>query len=212
MRRASRSATASPSASRTSPSAATRRGSAASASSRPRGGRASARRSCARSTKRRAARGVARVWLEVIEQNEGAFRLYEKLGYDVVRDVEVWTLPRRARPGPRARCRRARRTRASASCASRASRGSARTRRSRTYDDARGLETDDGAAVFRVTGPAQLMQIAGDARELLRTRPHARRHDASSTFRPTIPRRTRCASSGPGHAPPARDGLRALEG
>src|SRR5580765_1110301 len=44
-------------------------------------------------------RGVARVWLEVIEQNESAFRLYEKLGYEVVRDVEVWTLAEDTTPG-----------------------------------------------------------------------------------------------------------------
>src|SRR4051794_35682927 len=37
-------------------------------------------------------RSLAQVWLEVIEQNESAFRLYEKLGYEVARHVEVWTL------------------------------------------------------------------------------------------------------------------------
>ena len=34
-----------------------------------------------------------RVWLEVIVENAGAFALYEKLGYELVQDVEVWTLP-----------------------------------------------------------------------------------------------------------------------
>ena len=38
-------------------------------------------------------RGVRRVWLEVIVENTGAFALYEKLGYQLVQDVEVWTLP-----------------------------------------------------------------------------------------------------------------------
>ena len=38
-------------------------------------------------------RGVERVWLEVIVENTGAFALYEKLGYELVQDVEVWTLP-----------------------------------------------------------------------------------------------------------------------
>jgi GNAT superfamily N-acetyltransferase len=37
-------------------------------------------------------RGVDRVRLEVIEQNDGARLLYEKLGFEVVRDVCVWTL------------------------------------------------------------------------------------------------------------------------
>src|SRR3954453_12282778 len=45
------------------------------------------------------ARGVGRVWLGVMEQNEGAFRLYEKLGYEVVREVEVWTLAEDSAPG-----------------------------------------------------------------------------------------------------------------
>ena len=38
-------------------------------------------------------RDVERVWLEVIVENTGAFALYEKLGYELVQDVEVWTLP-----------------------------------------------------------------------------------------------------------------------
>jgi ribosomal protein S18 acetylase RimI-like enzyme len=38
------------------------------------------------------ARGVRRVWLEVLVQNEPAIRLYERLGYERVRELEVWTL------------------------------------------------------------------------------------------------------------------------
>jgi ribosomal protein S18 acetylase RimI-like enzyme len=38
------------------------------------------------------ARAVRRVWLEVIEANEQAFLLYEKLGYTVTRELEVWSL------------------------------------------------------------------------------------------------------------------------
>ncbi len=38
------------------------------------------------------ARGVTRLWLEVLVQNEPAVRLYEKLGYAHVRDLEVWSL------------------------------------------------------------------------------------------------------------------------
>lgn len=42
-----------------------------------------------------AARGLEleRIWLEVIEENVAARRLYEKLGYEHVRQLEVWTLP-----------------------------------------------------------------------------------------------------------------------
>ena len=38
-------------------------------------------------------RGVERVWLEVIDENTQALALYEDLGYEHVRDVEVWSLP-----------------------------------------------------------------------------------------------------------------------
>jgi hypothetical protein len=38
------------------------------------------------------ARGLRRVWLEVIEANEQAFLLYVKLGYAVTGEVEVWSL------------------------------------------------------------------------------------------------------------------------
>ena len=37
-------------------------------------------------------RGVTRIWLEVLVQNEPAIKLYEKLGYEHVRDLEVWSL------------------------------------------------------------------------------------------------------------------------
>jgi ribosomal protein S18 acetylase RimI-like enzyme len=36
--------------------------------------------------------GLARVWLEVLVQNEPAIRLYEKLGFGHVRELEVWSL------------------------------------------------------------------------------------------------------------------------
>jgi GNAT superfamily N-acetyltransferase len=37
-------------------------------------------------------RGVRDVWLEVIDSNAGAIALYEKLGYEHVRRLEVWRL------------------------------------------------------------------------------------------------------------------------
>ena len=38
------------------------------------------------------ARGAAQVWLEVIAENTGARTLYEELGYNLVRDLVVWSL------------------------------------------------------------------------------------------------------------------------
>jgi GNAT superfamily N-acetyltransferase len=38
------------------------------------------------------AAGARRVWLEVLVENAPAIRLYEKLGYTHVRDLEVWAL------------------------------------------------------------------------------------------------------------------------
>ncbi len=40
-------------------------------------------------------RGLRELWLEVLTPNVPAIALYEKLGFDIVRDVEVWTLERR---------------------------------------------------------------------------------------------------------------------
>ena len=39
------------------------------------------------------ARGIERVWLEVIVENVQAVALYEELGYAHVRELEVWSLP-----------------------------------------------------------------------------------------------------------------------
>jgi GNAT superfamily N-acetyltransferase len=114
-----------------------------------------------------AARGVTKVWLEVMEHNAAAYRLYEKLGYDLARWVEVWTLPTEL-PGP--------------SLEVPVEQAHARIRELRTerepwqrsdatlahYGDARGVEADEGAAIFRVAGAAQVVQIAGEPRELLR--------------------------------------------
>jgi GNAT superfamily N-acetyltransferase len=115
-------------------------------------------------------RGIRRVWLEVIVENTGAFALYEKLGYRIVRDVEVWTLPLAV-------------SESSEADDSSAEEAHARIRGLRIsrepwqradgtlahYADARGLLTDGGAAVYRQPGDSvQLVQIAGDAEPLLR--------------------------------------------
>jgi ribosomal protein S18 acetylase RimI-like enzyme len=111
--------------------------------------------------------GVRRVWLEVIDRNTGAFALYEKLGYRVVRDVEVWSLAAEEGPSPgrelpaadaHARIRELRSgrepwQRADETLAS--------------YDDLRGLETADGVAVFRSGNAVQLFQFAGEPLPLL---------------------------------------------
>jgi GNAT superfamily N-acetyltransferase len=110
-------------------------------------------------------RGVRRVWLEVIVENTGAHALYEKLGYELVQDVEVWRLPRaegehggRDVPPAEAKSRLAERhepwQRADGTLAH--------------YDDLRGLVTDSGAMLFSVPSTAQLHRYAGEPEPLLR--------------------------------------------
>jgi len=115
-------------------------------------------------------RGVANIWLEVIEQNEGAYLLYDKLGYEVVRKVEVWSLSAEVPAGsapevPAVQAHaRIRELRAGREPWQRADGTVAH------FDDVRGLETGKGAALFRVAGVVQVQQIAGDdSGELLRT-------------------------------------------
>lgn len=113
-------------------------------------------------------RGVRRVWLEVIFENTGAFALYEKLGYRVVRDVEVWSLaaedgPSAAREVPSEDVRaRLRELRAEREPWQRADETVA------NYTDVHGLETDAGVAVYRQFGEhVQLLQLAGEPEVLL---------------------------------------------
>ncbi len=116
------------------------------------------------------ARGVRRVWLEVIVENAGAFALYEKLGYRTVRDVEVWSLaadaeddaPSHEVPAPEAHAR-IRELRSEREPWQRAD------ETVEHYADARGLETEDGIALFRGDGAVQLLQLAGESEPLLRS-------------------------------------------
>lgn len=116
------------------------------------------------------ARGIRRVWLEVIVENTGAFALYEKLGYRTVRDVEVWSLPLSVSETSEARDVPA-------------DEAHARIRELRTerepwqradgtlahHSDLRGLATDSGAAVYRQPGDnVQLLQFVGEAKPLFR--------------------------------------------
>ncbi|HEX6460122.1 MAG TPA: GNAT family N-acetyltransferase [Thermoleophilaceae bacterium] len=48
-------------------------------------------------------RGASGVWLEVIDRNEPALRLYEKLGFELVRDLVVWSLTAPQDEPPRSR-------------------------------------------------------------------------------------------------------------
>ena len=84
------------------------------------------------------AHGLRELWLEVLFPNEPALRLYEKLGFERVRVLEVWTLEAFDRGGERA----ARRGRAGAGAHPAradvsASRGSAPTSPSRTWRTSR---------------------------------------------------------------------------
>ena len=114
-------------------------------------------------------RGVERVWLEVIDRNTGAFALYEKLGYRVVRDVEVWALS--ADPDSESTAREVAAADAQARIGAFQPDRQPWQRADGTvahHDDVQGLATDDGGAVFRVGGAVQLLQFAGDAEPLLR--------------------------------------------
>lgn len=109
--------------------------------------------------------GIKRVWLEVIVENTGAFALYEKLGYRTVRDVEVWSLPQAAGESD------AQEVSASDAAARLGAQREPWQRADETvanYDDARGLVTDSGAAIFRAKTAVQLLQFSGDAEPLLR--------------------------------------------
>jgi ribosomal protein S18 acetylase RimI-like enzyme len=123
------------------------------------------------------ARGLREFWLEVLTPNEPAIRLYEKLGFVTVRDVEVWTVeglePRgeSARPVPleqaQARIARERRDRepwqrSDESLAN--------------YEGVEALESNGGAILFRRSGErvSLLQGVAADAdaaRDLLESLP-----------------------------------------
>jgi ribosomal protein S18 acetylase RimI-like enzyme len=106
------------------------------------------------------ARGVERVWLEVIVDNTPAIALYERLGYERVRDVEVWSVP--GAPGPVASvpAARARRTIADERVTREPwQRADATVDK---LDDVVGIASGGAAAVLRVAqGRAQLLQAAG---------------------------------------------------
>ncbi len=124
-------------------------------------------------------RGLREIWLEVLVQNEPAIRLYEKLGFERVRGLEVWTLEgfageeHEAEPVP-------------------AEQAHARIRAGRTWREpwqradqsvanstgVEGRESERGAVLYRPSGErASLLQgVAADeaaARGLLQSLPSA---------------------------------------
>lgn len=124
-----------------------------------------------------AGRGVREVWLEVLVQNEPAIRLYEKLGFVQVRDLEIWTLgelvfrKHKVRPVPlepaQARIARERRWREPWQRADQTV---------ANLDAVEALESERGCVLFRRTGErvSLLQGVAEDdaaARELLASLP-----------------------------------------
>jgi ribosomal protein S18 acetylase RimI-like enzyme len=115
--------------------------------------------------------GIREIGLEVIEANDAAFRLYEDLGYEFTRWLELGSLPSVEGDPP-------------AETNWEPAHAFIREQRTapepwqrdddtlRHYDDLRAIRTESGAAVFRVSGDGTvvLMQLGGDvaaARELL---------------------------------------------
>jgi hypothetical protein len=106
-------------------------------------------------------RGIQQLWLEVLIQNEPAIRLYEKLGYRVARELEVWSLDELVLKEHGV---------ASVPVADVVGRSSQRPPWQRAddvvkrHDDARALAGDDGWLVYRSgDGVASILQAAGDA-------------------------------------------------
>ena len=116
-------------------------------------------------------RGLREITLEVIEANEPAFRLYENLGYEFTRWLELGTLESAAGDPPDEMDWES----AHAFIRERRTSSEPWQRDDETlgqYDDLRAVRNETGAAVFRVSadGTVMLMQFAGDeesARELL---------------------------------------------
>jgi ribosomal protein S18 acetylase RimI-like enzyme len=124
-------------------------------------------------------RGLKRIWLEVLVQNDPAIRLYEKLGYRHVRELEVWSLGElvqgeheRRSTDVAAAQQRIRAARSEREPWQRADETVA------NLEDVEALESDRAAALFRRTGTrASLLQAVADdetaARELLQALPSA---------------------------------------
>ena len=107
-------------------------------------------------------RGVERMWLEVIDENAAAIALYRELGYEHVRDVEVWFLDAEVPPAT------ADPLTVDDARALIAARREAREPWQRAdetldrLDDLEALRADDAAVVFRATGKhVSILQLEG---------------------------------------------------
>ena len=116
---------------------------------------------------------VRRVWLEVLVQNEPAIRLYEKLGFAAVRELEVWSLP--GAPGPALETPAEEAPVEEAHAWIRGHRGGREPwqRADGTIShlsDLAGLATEGGAAVLRVAGGrASILQLAAEDERAIET-------------------------------------------
>jgi len=111
--------------------------------------------------------GLRQMTLEVMEQNEGAFRLYDELGFETTRWVGIWSLPAAAQDGPAREVDHAvahERIRALRRAAEPWQRADETLAYYQGHDPPPlGLELNDGAAVARAAAESvQLIQIAGD--------------------------------------------------
>ena len=119
-------------------------------------------------------RGVERLWLEVIVENTAAVRLYEKLAFAHVRDVEVWSLEetvadRDSLPSPTTLEEAHAWVRAHRQGREPWQRADETVVRLIELDPPpQGVLVDGGAAVVRSNaGRVNLIQLAGDARAVL---------------------------------------------
>jgi GNAT superfamily N-acetyltransferase len=106
------------------------------------------------------ARGVERIWLEVIVENAQAVALYEQLGYEHVRDLQVWTVPRTTGPDAVVPVAEARRGVAAGNVPREPWQRAAAT--VDNLDGVVGIATEGAAALVITTGRGvQLLQAAG---------------------------------------------------
>jgi GNAT superfamily N-acetyltransferase len=119
--------------------------------------------------------GLRRVTLEVLEQNEGARRLYERLGFTPTRALDIWTLPG-GQAGETGATRAAdvdealRLIRAARAAREPWQRSDETLAHLRDLDSAtQALVTDGGAVVYRVShGQASLVQLAATTSDVAR--------------------------------------------
>jgi hypothetical protein len=119
--------------------------------------------------------GLRRVTLEVLEQNEGARRLYDRIGFSPTRLLDIWTLPG-GQAGDAGTTRAVdveealRRIRAARVAPEPWQRADETLAHLRGLDSAtKAVVTDDGAAVYRVTdGQASVVQLTAETSETAR--------------------------------------------